>query len=409
MRAQFLDWRATGSPGDFRLDLALTLRNAGPEAWTPDHGDVVGYLILDATTGNLITEGPRASLPSNVDPGATVRMTTPCDLPAEPGDYRVCLSLVREGVKWFHEAGSPYLLLEVRVDANGPQVLSGTVTTRGRQRLARAFQAIGRAFVYPVRTMVRHRSLIRSMVRRDIVGRYRGSYGGLFWTVINPLLMMVTYYFVFGVVLRLRFGDDGRASNFPLYFLAGMLPWLAFSEAVGRAPTTVWEHGNFVRKLLFPVETLPVNLVVAGLFSEVFGVAIFVTGLLVFGHELAPSALYLPLVLIPQFLLTLGVSWFLAALGVFFRDLGQINGFLLTVWFFLTPICYPQTSLPEKYLWLFEKNPMYVLVESYRAIFLEGAAPPWESLAVVTAFSAVIFIVGHAWFYKLKGSFADLV
>jgi outer membrane receptor protein involved in Fe transport len=110
-----------------------------------------------------------------------------------------------------------------------------------------------------------------------------------------------------------------------------------------------------------------------------------------------------------QFLLTLGVSWFLAALGVFFRDLGQINGFLLTVWFFLTPICYPQTSLPEKYLWLFEKNPMYVLVESYRAIFLEGAAPPWESLAVVTAVSAIIFILGHAWFYKLKGSFADLV
>ena len=106
-----------------------------------------------------------------------------------------------------------------------------------------------------------------SMVRRDIVGRYRGSYGGLFWTVINPLLTMVTYYFVFGVVLRLRFGEDGRASNFPLYFLAGMLPWLAFSEAAGRAPTTVWEHSNFVRKLLFPVETLPVNLVVAGLFS----------------------------------------------------------------------------------------------------------------------------------------------
>jgi lipopolysaccharide transport system permease protein len=357
----------------------------------------------------LIAEGPRTSLPAPAGPGAKLTITVPCDLPSEPGDYRICLSMLREGVIWFHEAGSPFLVLEVEVDDSGPRVVRGAVTTLARQRLARAVRTVGRAFVYPVRTMIRHRSLIRSMVRRDIVGRYRGSYGGLFWTVINPLLMMVTYYFVFGVVLQLRFGEDGRASNFPLYFLAGMLPWLAFSEAVGRAPTTVWEHGNFVRKLLFPVETLPVNLVFAGLCSEVFGVLIFVTGLLVFGHALAPTALYLPLVLIPQFLLTLGVSWFLAALGVFFRDLGQINGFLLTVWFFLTPICYPQTALPQRFAWLFEKNPMYVLVESYRAIFLEGVAPPWPSLAAVTAVSAIIFILGHAWFYKLKGSFADLV
>jgi lipopolysaccharide transport system permease protein len=283
------------------------------------------------------------------------------------------------------------------------------VTTLARQRLARVFRIIGRAFVYPIRTMTRHRSLIRSMVRRDIVGRYRGSYGGLFWTVIHPLLMMATYYFVFGVVLQTRFGDDGRPSNFVLYFLAGMLPWLAFSEAAGRAPTTVWEHGNFVRKLLFPVETLPVNLVVAGLFSEVFGVAIFVAGLLALGHTLPATALYLPLILIPQFLLTLGVCWFLAALGVFFRDLGQINTFLLTVWFFTTPICYSRAAMPEKFAWLFEKNPMYVLVESYRAIFLEASAPPWQPLALLTAVSAVIFVLGHAWFYKLKGSFADLV
>jgi lipopolysaccharide transport system permease protein len=407
--ARFLHWQATVSGDRSRIHIETTLRHAGREPWSGEQGDALSYLLLDAATGNLITEGQRRPFPARVEPGSSLKLTISCDVPAAPGLYRIHVSPVREGVTWFHEAGSPFLSLEIEVTEAEVRVLGGAVTTARRQRWKRALQAVGRAFVYPVRTMIRHRSLIRSMVRRDIVGRYRGSYGGLFWTVIHPLLMMLTYYFVFGIVLRTRFGDTDDPSNFPLYFLAGMLPWLAFAEAVGRAPTTVWEHGNFVRKLLFPVETLPVNLVMAGLFSEVFGVGIFLAGMMFFGRDLPLTALYLPLVLIPQFLLTLGVSWFLAALGVFFRDLGQIIGFLVTVWFFITPICYPQASLPPDMLWLFEKNPMYTLVESYRAIFLEASPPPWQALAVLTGVSAVIFVLGHAWFYKLKGSFADLV
>ena len=113
------------------------------------------------------------------------------------------------------------------------------------------------------------------MVRRDILGRYRGSFGGAFWTVLNPLLLMLTYFFVFGVVLRTRFGNDPSRAGFALYFLAGMLPWLAFSEAAGRAPTVMLEHRNFVKKLVFAVETLPVNLVVSGLVSEFFALVLF--------------------------------------------------------------------------------------------------------------------------------------
>src|SRR2546423_14356594 len=109
---------------------------------------------------------------------------------------------------------------------------------------------------------------MRSMVRRDILGRYRGSLGGVFWTILNPLLLMVTYFFVFGMVLKAKFGNDPSRSGFALYFLAGMLPWLAFSEAVGRAPFVLLEHRTFIKKLLFPVGTLPVNMVLAGLVSE---------------------------------------------------------------------------------------------------------------------------------------------
>ena len=247
------------------------------------------------------------------------------------------------------------------------------------------------------------------MVKRDILGRYRGSFGGLFWTVIHPLMMMLTYTFVFGVVLRTRFGDDGHPSNFVLYFLAGMLPWLALSEALGRAPGVVIEHANFVKKLVFPVEILPVNLTMAGLISQAFGVIIFIGALFYFGRDLRATALYLPLLLVPQVLLTLGLAWFLAVLGVFFRDLGQLIGFMLTVWFFTTPICFPVESLPQNYLWLFEMNPMFSLVAAYRAVLLEGVAPAWEPLAVWTALSAAFLILSHALFYKLKRSFSDLI
>ncbi len=203
-------------------------------------------------------------------------------------------------------------------------------------------RSVGRAFGYPALTVWRNRRLIRTMVRRDILGRYRGSFGGSFWTIINPLLLMATYFFVFGVVLNR--GEQSR-TDFALYFLAGMLPWLAFSEAVGRSPSVMLEHRNFVKKLVFAVETLPVNLVVSGLVSEAFAVVLYCIFLVAIRHALPPTILWLPVLIVPQVLLTAGICWFLAALGVFVRDLGQIISYILTVWFFITPICYPEDAL----------------------------------------------------------------
>lgn len=389
--------------------VSLELENRGRETWASNEGFSVSYQVLDAESDNLITEGPRLSFPGEVAPGQTARVELSVRIPAEPGRYLVFVSPIKEDEAWFFERGSDFLLIEAEVGAAGVDIIRHTVISPFRLRLQRLGRTLGRAFVYPPRTIFRNRSLIRSMVGRDISARYRGSYGGRFWTIIHPLLMMLTYYFVFGVVLRTRFGDDGRSSNFVLYFLAGMLPWLAFSEAVGRAPGVVIEHASFVKKLIFPVETLPVNLAVAGLFSEAFGVAIFLAGMLVFGHPLPVTALWLPVILLPQFLFTLGICWFLAALGVFFRDVGQVIGFLLTVWFFTTPICYPEASLPQDYLWVFQLNPMYVLVRGYRAVFLEASAPEWKPLAALGLVGAFAFVAGHAWFYRLKKSFADVI
>ena len=288
--------------------------------------------------------------PGEVPPGGSGEIEITIDLPPITGRFHIFVSLFQEGVGWFFDHGSPFLLIECEADENDIRVTKKAITTSAALRARRLVRSAKRAFSYPLLIFSRHGSLIRSMVRRDILGRYRGSHAGLFWTVIHPLLLMLTYYFVFGIVLRTRFGDDGHPSNFVLYFLAGMLPWLALSEAVGRAPTTVIEHGNFVKKLVFPVEILPVTLVIAGLVSEAFGVGIFIAGMTFFGHAPTTAVLYLPLVLIPQFLLTLGLSWALAAVGVFFRDLGQIIGICVDglVFYYtdLLPRCLAAGELP---------------------------------------------------------------
>ena len=288
-------------------------------------------------------------------------------------------------------------------------IAASSAQSAGAYRARRAVQLTARFFAYPVRSVLRHWPLISSMVRRDIVGRYRGSVGGSLWTVIHPLLLMIAYYFVFAIVLQVRFRPGGPSSDFVFYFLCGMVPWLAFSEAIGRSPNVILEHSNFVKRVVFPLEILPLNLTLTGLVTELFALLVFFAALIGSGRGLDWTAAYFPLILVPQVLLTAGLCWFLAALGVFLRDIGQVMGFVLTVWFFTTPICYPASALPENWLWLFEKNPMYMIVEAYRAVFLENMPPDWTLLAVLWAVAVAAFFLGYAWFYKVRKSFADLI
>ena len=385
------------------------IQNDSPAAWRAAEGFRIGYHLFDAETGALIFDGAHVPPGCDVEPGERVRVRLDIELPAEDGRYQVVLSPMREGVCWYYDQGWPFLLVESTVKDGVVKLRRVRTATSDTLRRERDLRAVGRAFTYPVLTIWRNRGLIRVMVRRDILGRYRGSFGGAFWTVFNPLLLMLTYFFVFGVVLRSRFGQDQSRSGFALYFLAGMLPWLAFSEAAGRSPGVMLEHRNFVKKLVFAVETLPVNLVAAGLVSELFAVVLFSVFLLAARGGVPPSVVWLPALLIPQVLFTAGVSWFLAALGVFVRDLGQVMGFVLTIWFFVTPICYPETSLPPAAMAFLSKNPIYVLVRGYRAIFLENHAPALGALWKLWLLSAVVFVLGHAWFYKLRKSFADMI
>lgn len=394
---------------DRTLKVRARVANRSQQDWAADAGDALGWQVYDRDQETLLIEGEPALFPAPTAPREEAALEWTIPLPPEDGRYAVFVSPQRKDAGWFFEDGSPFGLIEADVRDGVATLTRQSVASLSSLNRRRWFRSMGRALTFPWRSLVRHRSLIRSMVRRDVAGRYAGSYAGAFWTIIHPLMMMLTYWFVFGLVLRTRFGDDGRPSNFVLYFLAGMLPWLAFSEAAGRAPTVVLEHANFVKKLVFPLEILPANLVISGLFSQLFGLLIFFGGMLAFGRDPSWTALWIPVLLIPQVLFTMGLSWFLAALGVLFRDLGQFAGFLLTVWFFITPICYPEASMPQNMLWLLEKNPLYILVQAYRAVLLEGRAPALEPLAMLTAVSLAVFVLGHAWFYKLKKQFADLL
>jgi lipopolysaccharide transport system permease protein len=384
-------------------------RNTTGETWSAAEGFGIGYHLFDAETGTLIVDGPRVHPERDVKPGESMTVRLDFELPAEDGRYQVLFSPMREDVCWYYEKGWPFLLVEAATGRGVVTLGRARVATNATMRRERLLRGAGRALVYPVQTIWRNRGLIRVMVRRDVLGRYRGSFGGSFWTVMNPLLLMLTYFYVFGFILKSTFPGDPSRSGFALYYLAGMLPWLAFSEAVGRSPSVMLEHRNFVKKLVFAVETLPVNLVVAGLVSELFAIILYCVFLLVVHHPVPWAVLWLPVLLVPQLLFTAGLSWFLAALGVFVRDLGQILGYLLTIWFFATPICYPEQSLPEYLRPWASKNPIYILVRGYRDIFLHNKAPEFHSLWKLCLLSAVVFVLGHAWFYKLRKSFADII
>jgi lipopolysaccharide transport system permease protein len=386
--------------------LTFQLHNDSTETWRPSEGFAVSYHLFDADTGAVIADGPRILPPRDIAPQESFEVALPIDIPQDPGEYRFFVSPMREDSGWYYERGWPILLIEA-APQQPPRL---RVTTQAAIRSEDNVRALRRAFTYPFLSIWRNRALIRAMVRRDILGRYRGSFGGAFWTIINPLLLMLTYFYVFGVILQSRFPGDPSRTGFALYFLAGMLPWLAFSEAAGRSPGVMLEHRNFVKKVVFAVETIPVNLVVSGLVTGFFAALLFSVILLVVRHTIPMTVLWLPVLLIPQFLFTAGVAWFLAALGVFVRDLGQIFGFLLTIWFFATPICYPEQSMPPALVPVLSKNPIYVLVRGYRSIFLPpGHAPAFGALWKFWLLALIVFVLGYAWFYKLRKSFADLL
>jgi lipopolysaccharide transport system permease protein len=409
MSIRYSGIRTEVQPGAGAVLLHCRIENRSKKAWVRADGFAVGWQIFDPRSGVFISEGEWQTLSEDVAAGGAAEVELRIELPAQRGEYRVYLSPVLGEAGWAYMKGWNLVAVDAAVTETGVSIERSRVTTLGALRRESLPRWLKSVFTGPLQTVLRNRHLIGSMVRRDIYGRYRGSVGDMFWAVLNPLLLMLTYAFVFGLVLNTRFANDTSPAGFVLYFLAGMMPWLPFSEALARAPQAVLEHRNFVKKLRFPIEIVPVTQVLAALITQAIALVFFIAGIIIARERVPITVLWLPVLLVPQVLLTLGLSWFLAALGAFLRDLGQIMGFLLTLWFFVTPICYPEQQLPAAALPVLGKNPVYILVRAYRAIFLENHPPEFAALWKLYAISIVVCLLGHACFQKLKKNFGDVV
>ncbi|MFN7936186.1 MAG: ABC transporter permease [Bryobacteraceae bacterium] len=391
------------------MQLACSIPNVTGQAWRVADEAAIGWQVYDPETGIFLYEGDWTRLIRDVAHGESAELNLDLSLPAADGLYRIYVSPIDARTGWLYARGEEFLMVDAEVVNGEPRILSTSRTTLARMRRARVLPTILHLIQAPFAELWRHRDLIGSMTRRDILARYRGSFGDAAWAVLHPLLLMATYFFVFGVVLQSRFGNDPSKTGFALYFLAGMLPWLAFSEPLARAPQLIPEHRNFVKKLVFPVTILPVNVTIAGAITSLFATALFLIALVVIRGGIPWTAVVLPVLFVPQLLFTFGLCWFLAALGVYLRDLSQVMTFILTLWFFLTPICYPETSLPAPLIPVLAQNPMFQIVRGYRLLLLEGVLPAGPMLIKLWVLSLCVFLAGHAWFARLRRTFADVV
>lgn len=261
------------------------------------------------------------------------------------------------------------------------------------------------------RGLWRQRSIILQFTRREIEGRYRGSYLGILWSLAQPLFMLSVYTIVFGVVFKSRWpqAQTDSLAEFALIVFCGLVAFGLFSECVGRAPTLVTSVPNYVKKVVFPLEVLPVTALGAALFHLGVSLVVLLAAQLVLLGSLPWTAILVPLVTLPAIFLCLGAMWFLASLGVFVRDIGQAIGLLVTALFFFTPIFYSIEVIPEPLRTFILYNPMAPVVENYRRVLLWGALPSWPGLVLWTLATLIWMLLGYAWFMKTKKAFADVL
>ncbi len=263
--------------------------------------------------------------------------------------------------------------------------------------------------VPPVTALLGYRTMIKLMVKRDFQSRYRGSLLGALWPLIHPIGHLLLYTFVFCVVLKVRFGQDGSTGNFALYLMSGLLAWGAISESLARSTTCVLEVPNYVKRVVFPLEIIPLVVAISALATQLGGMLILSLCAGVYQQALHASLLYIPMIMFSQVLFMVGLSWILASLGVYVRDIRHLMSLALSAWMYMTPIVYPASALPENLRFLVWINPVAGMVGDYRRVMLEGKAPDFGIFAVYTAVSIALFFAGYYFFMKTKRSFADVM
>lgn len=267
------------------------------------------------------------------------------------------------------------------------------------------------SFAALARSVWLNRKLTVQMTKREVLGRYKGSFMGLAWSFLNPVLMLVVYTFVFSVIFKSRWGVPGAESKtqFAVVLFVGMIVHGLFAEVLNRAPGLILSNVNYVKKVVFPLEILPIIAVGAALFHSLISLGVLLAAFALFNGYLHWTAVFTPLVFLPLVILTTGLAWMLASLGVFLRDVGQTVGIITAMMMFLSPVFYPVTAVPEWFRPYIMANPLTFIIEQMREVLIWGRPPEVSKLVIYTLAATAVAWAGYAWFQKTRSGFADVL
>ncbi|MED4730175.1 ABC transporter permease [Aneurinibacillus migulanus] len=271
------------------------------------------------------------------------------------------------------------------------------------------FKAINPFFL--LRIFFRHRELIVQFTKREILSRYRGSFLGVLWSFINPLIMLVVYTFVFSVVFKAKWGQLATTTQteFALILFSGIITFNIFSEMINRAPNLVTGNVNYVKKVIFPLEILPVTVLLSTLVHAFISLLVLIIFACFIMDYQFWTLIFIPILLFPLIVFSLGLSWFFASVGVYVRDLSYTIGLATNVLFFITPIFYPISAVPEFFREFMYINPLTTIVENFRKVVIWGQMPDWNGFILVTIISYIVMVLGFSWFVKTRKGFADVL
>jgi ABC-type polysaccharide/polyol phosphate export permease len=260
-----------------------------------------------------------------------------------------------------------------------------------------------------LRNLVERRTLLFQLVRRDFEQRFVGSAIGWIWGIIHPLVLLVSWIYIFQIVLRQHLAEGEVTDSYPLFIFSGMLPWMLFSETVQRSASSLLEHANLITKSMFPSEIVPVAVFLSNLASHGLAVGLMLAATLYRNHAVGAAVLLLPFYLFFLGLFSIGIGWIVSSLHVFLRDTAQMVSVALTFWFWLTPIMVPASSIPARYRFLLHFNPMYFAVQLYREAFFTSRLPAWRDFAALALSGMAVFFAGGMFFRYVKRGFADVL
>ncbi|WP_248744934.1 ABC transporter permease [Pseudomonas sp. MWU12-2037] len=258
----------------------------------------------------------------------------------------------------------------------------------------------------------RNKQLIWQMTKREVVGRYKGSVMGLAWSFFNPVVMLVVYTYVFSEIFKSRWagaGAEDSKTQFAVILFVGMIVQGLFAEVFNKSPGLIVSNVNYVKKVVFPLEVLPVIIMGAALFHGLVSFVVLLVAFFIFNGFVHWTAIFMPVVILPLIILILGFSWFLASLGVFARDIGQFTVIVTTILTFLSPVFYPVSAVPEAFRPFMMATPLTFIIEQSREVLIWGHLPDWKGLVLYMLVATFFAWAGFAWFQKTRKGFADVL